>query len=272
VATALALGAGGCAAHHHATDDDVTLLAQDGSDTSASENDAETISSSFIAAGGRIGLASGSDLAGGQLTTANLGDAMRAQYLPAGCLNVVADPAGRGASYEFDHCNGPYGLLEITGTIQVTLTPPATAAGPIVLDYVGTDLRVNRATVDYAAHSEIKSTDTSRMMTWRGQLTGTTARGRTFRRTNQKVVSWTVGQECVLVNGFSDGDVNGRAVHTDVIGYSRCKGQCPAAGSEIRITSAESGKTVDVRYDGGSSATFTAPNGTQTKIVLACGL
>ncbi len=267
----------GCAAHHSATpgDDDTTLLAQDGSDTSAAENDTETISSSFIAASGSLGLASGADLAGGQLSAANLGDGTRAEFYPAGCLTVTSDPTSRAATYAFDHCSGPYGLLDVTGVVKVTSSPsPATAgATRLVLDFVGTGLKINRATADWSAHAEIASTALgARTMTWRATLAGTTARGRAFTRTNQKTVAWTVGQECVLVNGSSDGNVTGRQIHTDVIHYSRCRGECPAPGSEIRITNANTGKTVDITYDGGRQATFTGPTGGQTQIVLACGL
>jgi hypothetical protein len=267
---------GGCAAHHSTVvDDDTTTLAQDGSDTSAAENDTETISQSFIASSGALALASTGALAGGELTTANLGDGARALYLPAGCLTVTSDPATRTASYVFDHCTGPYGLLDVTGTVKVTSAAPAasTSGARLVLDFVGTGLKVNRATADWTAHAEIASTAIgNRTMTWKAQLTGTTARGRAFTRTNVKTIAWTVGQECVLVNGSSDGDVTGRNIHTDVIHYSRCKGECPAAGSEIRITNVTSGKTVDLTYDGGNHATFTGPAGKQTDVVLACGL
>lgn len=270
---------GGCAAHHTSVaDDDTTTLAQDGSDTSAAENDTETISQSFIASSGSLALASSGALAGGELTAANLGDGARALYLPAGCLTVTSDPATRTASYAFAHCTGPYGLLDVTGTIKVTTAAaPAAASGGgsarLILDFVGTGLKVNRATADWTAHAEISSTAIgTRTMVWKAQLTGTTARGRAFTRTNAKTLEWTVGQECVLVNGSSDGDVTGRNIHTDVIHYSRCRGECPAAGSEIRITNANSGKTVDLTYDGGNHATFTGPNGKQTDVVLACGL
>lgn len=267
----------GCAAHHSAAaDDDTTALAQDGTDTSATENDTETLSSSFIASTGTLGLASSGDLGGGALAAANVGDAARATYVPAGCLTVTSDPTSRTATYHFDHCSGPYGLGEVTGTVTVTLTPvasSATGASRLKLDFTGTGLKVNRATADWTAQADITSTPTgSRSMVWRAQLSGTTARGRAFTRTNQKTIAWTVGQECVLVNGFSDGNVIGRNIHTDVINYSRCKGECPAAGSELRITNATNGKVVDIKYDGANRATFTATNGSQTQIVLACGL
>jgi hypothetical protein len=278
VAGAAALAAvAGCAAHTSApADDDATTLAQDGTDTSATENDTETLSSSFIASTGALGLASAGSLAGGTLSAANLGDAARALYAPTGCLTVTSDATSRTATYVFDHCTGPYGLLDVTGTVSVTLgaaAAAATAGNRLSLDLVGTGLEVNRAKADFTAHADLASTAFgSRTMVWSAQLSGTTARGRAFTRTGKKTVTWTVGQDCVLVNGSSDGNVTGRNIHTDVINYSRCKGECPAAGSEIRITNATSGKTVDITCDGANQATFTGPNGKQTQITLACGL
>jgi len=275
VAVVASVALAGCAAHHTAAaDDDTTALAQDGADTSAIENDTETLSSSFIASTGTLGLAAAGDLGGGALGAANLGDAARAMYFPAGCLSVTTDATSRATVYAFDHCTGPYGLLDVTGTVKVTVTPsPSTVGNRLELVFVGTGLTVNRATADWSAAANIASTALgSRTMTWKASLSGTTARGRAFTRTNQKTIAWTVGQDCVLVNGSSDGNVTGRNIHTDVINYSRCKGECPAAGSEIRITNATNGKTVDITCDGGNQATFTGPNGKQTEITLACGL
>jgi hypothetical protein len=76
----------------------------------------------------------------------------------------------------------------------------------------------------------------------------------------------------VRVNGASDGLVGNRGVHTDIRNYSRCKGECPAAGSEIRIVNVDSGRSIDIKYDGGNSATYTGANGVESRLVLACGL
>lgn len=270
IAVALAVPLAGCAAHHSTpTADDDQNLAEDGTDTSAVENDTETLSSSFIAAGGTLGLASAGELTGGTLAAANFGDAVRSIYVPAGCLTVTNDATAHTATYAFDKCSGPYGLLNVTGKVVVNYVSSATS---LVLDFTGTDLQVNRATVNWAAHAEIVAGRLGqRTMTWRAQLTGTTARGRAFTRNNSMTIAWTVGGECVLVNGASDGDVSGRNLHTDVISYSRCKGQCPADGSEIRVTNTNNGRSIDLKYNGGTSATFTAPDGTQSPVTLTCG-
>jgi hypothetical protein len=272
VSTVVALIAG-CAAHHATNDEDTTLLAQDGTDTSAAENDTETLATSFVASNAAtLGLASAGSLnPSGGVQLQDVGDAVRAAYSPAGCLTVTSDSVAHTVTYDFKGCVGPLGLRAVTGTVKLSYT--MTALNKLVFDVTGTNLRVNKATVDWSAHAEITAGRLGhRDMTWKAQLSGTTARGREFTRTNTKSVSWTVGQPCVLVNGFSDGNVTGRNLHTDVINYSRCAGQCPAAGSEIKITNSDSGRSIDITYDGGDQATFTGPDGKKQQITPACAL
>jgi hypothetical protein len=270
----LSLALTACASHSAAPADDTTL-AEDGSDSNAAENDAQTLSISLVTAGGAtLSLASAGDLAGDALKLDAFGDAVKAAYVPAGCLTATNAPSSVGsgtATYVFDGCFGPFGLRNVTGTVTVDYTMPST--GELVLDFSAANLHVNRATVDIHAKAEIAAKLLgAREMTWSAQLTGTTARGREFQRTNAATVTWTIGHECLGVGGHSDGNVGGRNVHTDVLNFSRCKGECPAAGGEIKITNTDSGRSIDVRYDGGNRATFTGPNGAQAQITLACGL
>jgi hypothetical protein len=108
-------------------------------------------------------------------------------------------------------------------------------------------------------------------MSWSAKLTGTTARGKPLSRTNSKTIAWAVGGECVSVTGSSDGQVGSRGLHTDIIDYSRCRGECPAAGSEVRIVNTDNGRTIDIKYDAGGVVTYTGPNGGQSQLTLDCG-
>src|SRR5262249_9125273 len=156
-------------------------------------------------------------------------------YVPAGCLTVTNDTASQTVTYAFNGCSGPYGLLNVTGTIKVTYASPS--ATQLVLTFSAAGLKVNRATVDWTAKADIVANAARRRdMPGGASLNGVTARGRTFSRKNEKSLRWTVGGQCIEVNGSSDGTVGDRGVHTDVINYSRCRGECPAAGSEIRVT------------------------------------
>jgi hypothetical protein len=252
------------------TTDDTSTLAQDGTDTSFAESDSELLSSSLVgsSATGSLTLADADVLDNGDLQTDNIGDGAKGFFFPRGCLTVVNDSVGQVATYDFNGCTGPFGLLRITGNLKATYS---STANSLTLDLVGTNLTVNRANVDWHAHAVITSSGTSRTMTWSAQLSGTTARSRQFTRTNTKTVTWKVGERCFTLNGTSDGDVTGREIKTEIVNYSRCAAACPEAGGEITITNVKTGTKLEITYDGSNTATFTGPQGTASIPLICAG-
>lgn len=249
--------------------DDPALLAQDGADTSAVETDNEVLTSSLVtsSAAGGLTLASSGDLEGGELYPADIGDTAKAFFFPRGCLVVKNDAVAKTATYTFDGCSGPNGLLKVTGELKVSYQ---VNGNTLVLDLVGTGLKVRGATADYSAHGEITANGLQRQMTWSASLSGTTARGRDFTRTNKKTVSWTVGEKCFALSGESEGDVKGRKLKTVITDYSRCAGSCPEAGGKITITNETTGTTVEIDFDGTDRATFSSTKVQPTKFPLMC--
>jgi hypothetical protein len=248
--------------------DDSAVLAQDGTDTSFAESDSELLSSSLVgsSATGSLTLADADVLANGDLQTENIGDVAKGFFFPRGCLTVTTDSVAQVATYDFAGCTGPFGLGRITGSLKATydVTPDT-----LTLDLVGTNLTMNRATIDWHSHAVIARSGTSRTMTWSAELSGTTARGREFTRTNTKTVTWTVGERCFTLNGTSDGDVKGRNVRTEIVNYSRCAAACPEAGGKITITSGST--KLEITYDGSSTGTFTSPHGTASIPLICAG-
>lgn len=253
--------------------DDETGLAEDGTDAHAAESDAEALTSTLVGGGGpggTIGLASSADLSGGHLEGATIGDGAKAVYFPRGCLTVAANETAPGegtATYTFSGCTGPNGLLNIRGVVTATYK-----ARPdhLTLDLVGTDLVVNKATVDWSAHAEIVAAGPSRTMTWKASLSGTTARGRDFSRTNDKTVTWTIGEPCLGLEGTSQGTVRGKNLRAEITAFRRCRGSCPDAGGKIVITNVDANKRIEIRYDGTNRATLVGPNGNETTFALLC--
>jgi hypothetical protein len=248
--------------------DTPSRLAEDGTDSATAETDAEVVTSSLIAAsaaGGPVSLAS-NDMTGGNLGTRGIGDGAKAIYVPRGCLVVTSDPTAKTVTYAFKNCAGPYGIFRISGTIVATYEA---SPNKLVLDIVGNDLLVNRASVDWAAHAEIKDDGATRKMRWRGQVSGTTPRGKEFKRTNEKIISWRLGERCFAVAGVSEGEVRGRYLRTEIADFRRCQGFCPEAGGRITITNAEAKEKVEIVFDGTSRATYTTPKGSIT-FDLAC--
>jgi hypothetical protein len=250
------------------TTEDPSALAEDGTDSAAAEIDAEIVTSSLVSptpSSGSLTLASTGDLAGGALATAAVGDGAKALYFPKGCLTVASDDAAKTVTYDFADCAGPNGIFRLRGRVVATY---ATAPGTLTLDLVGHDLQVNRSAVDWTAHATITAAGLARSMHWQGTLSGTTARGKTFSRTNTKNVAWRFGERCYAVSGVSEGKVRDRFLRTEITDFRRCQGACPEAGGKITISNAAKLK-VEITFDGTSQATYTTPKGALV-VDLAC--
>jgi hypothetical protein len=240
-------------------------LADDGTDTAATEGDAQALTGTLIASSGTgVGLAS--QPAAGDLTAQNIvGGGARLFFLPAGCL-VVTNPTAASVQYTFNDCTGPRGLTHLTGVLNVDYT---TTANSLTLTMTAMGMKVNRATIDWNATAVTTASGAMRTMQWTGHFTGTTGGGRAIERDNTKTVTWTVGDSCFEINGTSVGNVTGKDLKTELIDYKRCRAACPEAGSEIKITRESTGRTVDLTY-GTDTATFTDARGDQIEFTPLC--
>ncbi|MBS2012178.1 MAG: hypothetical protein JST00_04795 [Deltaproteobacteria bacterium] len=253
------------------------ILAQDGSDSASTEIDAELITGSLVGGTTVDGLRlANTEATGTDLTPRALGDGAKALYFPRGCLEAANDAATSTVTYTFKTvpgaqsrgCSGPNGLRNVIGEVKAKYRSDGAT---LVLDLVGTNLQVNRATVDWTAHAEITANGADRTMTWKAQLDGTTPRGRSFTRTNEKVAKWRLGERCYALEGVSTGDVNKRSLRTEITGFRRCAGACPENGGKIVVVDVTKDKRVEMSFDGSRFATFTAPNGQTSQIDLFCG-
>jgi hypothetical protein len=254
---------------------DRSSLASDTSgaeDVAGTESDVEALGTSLVGSNGTsVATASSSAGDGGlqvqdnTITSSNVGT----WFIPAGCIQATVDPTNQKATYVFTACTGPLGLVELDGTVDVTWTSTATG---LTLAYAAQGFKINHSTIDsWQATAVITASGADRHMTWSAQLSGTTARGRSFTRTNNKVIDWTVGQPCISVSGESDGTVTGVELKTTIVSYSRCAAECPQAGSEISVVDEQDHDTLDIKYSGGDEAVLTI-NGRSSDIALACGL
>lgn len=249
--------------------DDPTALAEDGTDVNVIETNGQLLTSTLVAttSTGTLSVASAGDLLPGDLATQDVGDATKALYFPRTCLAVAHDAATRTVTYTFAGCLGPNGLARVRGEVKATYTAEV---GKLVLQLVATDLQLNGATVDWNATAEIGAEGVARTMRWRATLSGTTARGRELSRTTDKTLTWTVGERCLGVSGSSEGTVRGRNLRTVVTDYRRCQRGCPEAGGKITTTNLDTGKVVEIRFDGTDQATFVGPNGAEKALPLLC--
>ncbi len=243
------------------------------SDSNDTESNVESMATSFVGGSSSTGtvalsLNGSAELSPSRgLVAQSLGDAAKAFYIPAGCLTVTDAPAQSQATYVFDDCTGPYGLVHITGTVTVGYS--SSAADQLTLTYAATGLKINEATIDWSASADITANGAARTMVWTGMFNGTTGHGRPITRTNTKTYDWTVGVACLSVTGESNGTVTGNDLKIDVINFSRCADACPASGSEIKITDETTSTVYDLTY-GNGDATYAAPNGDKITFTPLC--
>ncbi|HEX3769876.1 MAG TPA: hypothetical protein VHV30_03380 [Polyangiaceae bacterium] len=262
---------GGCALK------DKSSLASDttgAEDVNGTESDVAALGTTLVASNGQSVTASSIGGSGETLKVEDNGttaDDVGAAFQPAGCFTATVDASAMTATYVFDACTGPLGLVELDGTIDVTWSQAA--GGPLTVNYAAQGFHINRATVDsWTAQAVVTATGNARHLVWTAKLSGTTHSGRTFSRTNDKVIDWTVGQACVTVSGTSDGTITGAELQTTIVSYSRCAAECPQAGSEITVKNVKNGDSIDIKYDGGPEAVLTVDGKSSYDIGLACGL
>ena len=269
--TALTPLAVACAAHNNASADET---AASGDDAAQTEANTETLASTFVGTDSSGSLAAASFAHGDLVANDFHADNFGSNLYPSGCVTETQDLVHEKNTYVFNDCTGPYGLVHLTGTVTVTYS--STGPNNLTLNYSSQNFQINKATItSWTATAVVTASGTSRDMTWNASLSGTTAGGRTFSRTNQKDVKWDTTSSCVSVSGTSDGTITGLSLKTTVTSYSRCKAACPEANSDVDILNETSNENVDIHFNGGPSATVTVSgtkaNG-QITIPLACGL
>jgi hypothetical protein len=211
----------------------------------------------------------------GNIHAEGIGTALSGSLIPAGCMTETDDAAHSQNTYVYDDCTGPWGLVHLTGTLVVKY---ALSGGALTLDFSASNFKINAATLaTWTATASITASGSQYTMVWQASLSGTTGSGRDFNRTNDKTITWTTGTtpECVSISGTSQGTVTGHDLKTTVTDYERCAAECPQAGSEIAIQNLDNGKEVDVKYNGGPSATVTETVNGKTASIdlpLACSL
>ena len=241
-------------------------------DVNGTESDIESLGSSFIGSDGQSVVTTSAFTPGaGELTLEGASTVGNPGFWfqPGGCEQTTADAANQKVTYVFNGCTGPLGLVALTGTIDVTWQK---AGGQVTLDFSSQNFQINQATISsWQATAVVTANGNARTVDWNAQLSGTTGRGRSFSRTNQKVLQWTVGVPCLSATGQSTGDILRATLQTTVVSWKRCADACPEAGSEITVKDLSNGDAIDIQYLGGPDANLTL-DGRSEEIGLACGL
>lgn len=184
-------------------------------------------------------------------------------FQPMGCL--AAQRNGAAVTYTFTNCTGPYGLVNLNGTVTATFSNVTPTARTVA---VTGELRANRFTLRPNASAQITYMGGTRLATVTLMGGGTSPRGTTWTHSGTYMSTWN--GTCLGLSGRVSSAANGATVTMDVASFNRCRGGCPDAGGRVTVTSSR-GASVSVTYSGGATATLTGSRGRSATVSLYCG-
>lgn len=184
-------------------------------------------------------------------------------FQPMGCLATQRN--GATVTYTFTNCTGPYGLVNLNGTLNATFSNVTPTARTVA---VTGEVRANRFTLRPNASAQITYMGATRLATVTLMGGGTSPRGNTWTNTGTYMSTWN--GTCLGLSGRVSSTANGATVAVDVASYNRCRGGCPDAGGRVTVTSSR-GASVSVTYSGTATATLTGTRGRSVTVNLYCG-
>lgn len=195
-------------------------------------------------------------------------------FFPAGCVTSEVDRAEPSTlRHVFDECSGPWGLLKVSGKVTVKYSATTQNGEPALkLEVTGDALKIRRSTADFHATAIVGGKDANRKMTYVAELSGTTARGRPLSRNVNWIERWRVGEQCLTLDGTTEGTVGTRGIKTTIERFQRCKNACPAAGGVITVENTSTAASLRIEFNGGPSVTVKSSEGAEKDITLACAL
>jgi hypothetical protein len=204
----------------------------------------------------------------GAMTTADAaamasGAGATARFFPVGCVTTMAQ--GATVSYRFSGCTGPYGLVNVNGTLQATFS--ARTANGWTVALTG-DLSLNRSRVRPNAEARVRYEGANRIAEVTVMGGGTGPRGVSYENSGSYTSSWDGA--CFGLDGSIITAANGGRLTTSVSAYRRCRNECPQAGGSLSFTSS-AGDTLRMVYRGGATAEVTGPRGATRTVALFCG-
>ena len=185
-------------------------------------------------------------------------------FTPSSCVTAVQ--AGPKVTYTLVNCTGPYGLVNVSGTLVATYSRASTGGVQVLI--TGTGLKANKAVIDVNATVIATQAGSTRSASVTGTASGSGPRGISLSRDGQYTITYDSETSCATVNGSWKTDVGARSSTTTVSNYGRCKGACPTSGTIVHDT--PRGGAVTVTYSGGETASWTTSTGRSGTVNLLC--
>ena len=180
-------------------------------------------------------------------------------FTPAGCVTATA--SGATVSYNFNNCEGAFGMRSVSGAVRLELSE---SNGQLGLTGTSTDLTVDGRPYILDVNATATRAGTQRVVTMR-------SRSRTpdlvDSRDVQFTTTWEQGSGCVTLNGQGGSSRDGMVTTSTITGYQRCANECPTAG---KVVVDNKGDTFTTEFNGSSTAEVKDPKGDTKSYQLNC--
>lgn len=186
--------------------------------------------------------------------------AANANLQPAGCATVTT--SGATTTVALAGCSGVRGLVDVNGTITVTIT--AVTASSVSLTATSTDLQIDGATLDLAADATYSTSGGTSSLAVTSSSSGVGARGHAIVHTGAYTATWDAN--CATVDG-SWATANETARRSLDVSLSRCRATCPT-GSVTRTRL--DGSTIAITFDGTPTAMWSSSRRGAGTVSLGC--
>jgi hypothetical protein len=177
---------------------------------------------------------------------------------------VTADQAAAAiASRALARYNRPRGLRALNGTLLIEVSA---TADKVIADATATDFQIGASILDIAATATLTGSATSQTLAVITHTAGVGGLGFAIEHDGDYAVTWD--DRCVSLEGAwssSRGDAS-RSTTADI---TRCIDECPV-GTVTRTT--VGGRTIELAFDGSSTAAWSSSGGRSGTFQLACGL
>jgi hypothetical protein len=190
-------------------------------------------------------------------------------FRPAGCATKSRE--GAVVTVKLAGCTGPFGKVVLDGSLVATFSK--SSSNVLHVDIAASDdTTANGKALAYAAQADVRYDGAQRFLTYSGQSSGETKRGKTFARHTDLSIVADVSSHCAKIDGVSKGSIGKYEIDLTVEGLDGCRDQCPRAGKVSATVDgpALKGAAVSVVFDGSPNAHVSTKHKGDFDVALDC--
>lgn len=178
---------------------------------------------------------------------------------------VTTDTQGSTTTYTFEDCTGAYGLVNLSGDLEVAFT---IRPQEIEISLTG-EVTANQTTVTLDADIKLLETGPAEQLTVQTRSSALGVFGHLLEQSGGFTATFDEESGCITLDGSWTVRIGARDWTLAITSFEQCPGACPSAGGSITFEAGFRDWTVSISFDGTNKATWTAGDKSGT-VFLPC--